>query len=142
MVSTIFIFNLNPTWEMIQFDYYFSNGLKPPTSVEIPYLVGKIEFDLNFYHSALWLNIEFRKFSMTRNCCSQESFLDPQGKGKVRDPFYPPLKFSTSAGPLLWPSGPEFQGMNFTELGNKPSFFMFQPFNFRRVHNQKFNIGP
>ena len=46
---------------MIQFDYYFSNGLKPPTSVEIPYLVGKIEFDLNFYHSALWLNIDFRK---------------------------------------------------------------------------------
>ena len=34
--ETFFMFTL--TWEMIQFNYYFSDGLKPPTSVALGFL--------------------------------------------------------------------------------------------------------
>ena len=50
MVVSKYVFNFTPTWEMIQFDQYFSSGLKPPTRISWYHMIS-----IDAMHSHLWV---------------------------------------------------------------------------------------
>ena len=57
MVSFFFWFS-PPPWEIIQFGYYFSNGLKPPTSRHRPFFLPKkicTNFSFPTWHGQGWV---------------------------------------------------------------------------------------